>query len=50
MCVKEGAFKYFTGNKSGARVAPSCRKLRQVDGYVKYWDGNNKFMNLIGSW
>ena len=50
MCVKEGSFKYFTEKKSGARVVPSCRKLLQVDGYVKYRDGNNKFMNLIGSW
>ena len=28
-------------------VIPFCRKLLQMNGYVKYFDENNKYMNIL---
>ena len=47
--VKKGSFKYFIGyiSKINAFPEPLCRNLPQMDGYVKYFDSNNKYMSLL---
>ena len=44
-----GSFKYFTGyiNNCNAFPIPLCIKLPQINGYVKYIDNNNKYVNLL---
>ena len=47
--TKKGFFKYFIGytNETDAFSVPLCIKLPQMNGYVKYFDSNNKCMNLL---
>ena len=46
---KKSSFKCFVGyiNESDAFSAPLCVKLPQTNGYVKYFDSNNKCINLL---
>ena len=46
---KKGSFKYFIGykNETDPFPAPLCIKLPQMNGYVKYFDNNNKCINLL---
>ena len=46
---KKGSFKFFIGyiNKTDALPIPLCIKLPQMNEYVKYFDSNNKCMNLL---
>ena len=46
---KKGSFKYFIGyiNETDAFPLPLCIKLPQMNGHVKYFDSNNKCMNLL---
>ena len=39
---KKSAFEYFSGYKSEFGIVPLYIKLPQVNGYVKYFDDNNK--------
>ena len=43
----KGSFKYFTGYIDTGNILPIplCKKLPQINGYVKYFDSNNK--NII---
>ena len=43
------SFKYFIGYIHTGNVfpVPFCIKLPQRNGYVKYFDNNNKYMNLL---
>ena len=44
----EGSFKYFIGYINiGNIFPPLCIKLAQMNGYTKYFDKNNKYMNLL---
>ena len=47
--VKKGSFKYFIEyiNETDAFPVPLCIKLPQMNGYVKYFDSNNKCFNLL---
>ena len=47
--VNKVSFKYFIGyiTKTNAFPIPSCIKLSQMNGYVKYYDNNNKYINLL---
>ena len=42
----KGAFKYFIGyiNKY---IKPLCIRIPQLNGYVKYFDSNNKYVNFL---
>ena len=46
---KKGSFKYFIGYIHEGNVFPIllCIKLPQMNGYVKYFDRNNKCINLL---
>ena len=43
------SFKYFIGyrHKSNAFPSPLCVKLPQMNAYAKYFDKNNKYINLL---
>ena len=45
----KGSFKYFIGYIHIANVfpIPLCMKLPQNNGYLKYFDNNNKYINLL---
>ena len=45
----KGSFKYFIGyiNETDAFPVPSCIKLPQINGYLKYFDSNNRCINLL---
>ena len=45
----KGSFKYFTGyiNNGNAFPIPLCIKLPQINGYTKYFDYNNRYINLL---
>ena len=47
---KKDSFKYFIGyiNKTDAFPTPLWTKLPQMNRYVKYFDSNNKCVNLLG--
>ena len=46
---KKGSFKYHIGyiSETNAFLIPLCIALPQMSGYVKYFDSNNKYMNLL---
>ena len=46
---KKGLFKYFIGyiSETNAFPIPLCKKLPQMNGYVKYSDSNKKYMNFL---
>ena len=44
---EKGAFEYFIRYKSDIGIVPLCVKLPQINGYVKYFDNNNEYMNLF---
>ena len=44
--VKKGSFKYFIEYITN-HIKPLCIKLPQMNGYVKYFDSSNKYMNLL---
>ena len=46
---KKGSFKYFIEyiKESDAFPVPLCIKLPQMNGYVKYFNCNNKCMNFL---
>ena len=46
---KKGLFKYFIGyiNETDTFPVPLCIKLPQMNGYIKYFDSNKKYMNLL---
>ena len=46
---KKSSFTYFTGyrNETDPFPAPLCIKLTQTNGCVKYFDNNNKHINLL---
>ena len=46
---KKGSFKYFIGCINDTNVFPIllCIKLPQMNGYAKYFDSNNKCINLL---
>ena len=44
---EKGAFEYFIQYKSDIGIVPLCVKLPQINGYVKYFDNNNEYMNLF---
>ena len=46
---KKSSFKYFIGyiNETDAFSVPLCIKIYLMNGYVKYFDSNNKCMNLL---
>ena len=43
------SFKYFIGyrHKGNAFPSPLCVKLLQMNAYAKYFDKNNKYMNIL---
>ena len=43
------SFKYFIGyrHKGNAFPSPLCVKLLQMNAYTKYFDKNNKYINLL---
>ena len=43
------SFKYFIGHRHGGNAFPSplCVKLTQMNAYAKYFDENNKYINLL---
>ena len=45
----KSSFNHFIGyiNKTDAFPIPSCIKLSQMNGYIKYFDSNNNCMNLL---
>ena len=45
----KSSFKYFIGyrHKGNAFPSPLCAKLPQMDAYAKYFDKNNKYINLL---
>ena len=45
----KGSFKYFIGyiHNGNAFPVPLCIKLPQMNGYVKHFDNNNKYINLL---
>ena len=45
---KKASYKYFIGyiNEADAFPVRLCIKLPQMNGYVKYFDSNNKCINL----
>ena len=45
----KGSFKYCIGYKNMGNIfpAPLCMKLPQINGHVKYFNNNNKYMNLL---
>ena len=43
---KKGSFKYFIGYINKTDAFPVQLKLPQMNEYVKYFDSNNKHMNL----
>ena len=45
----KGLFKYFIGyiNNDNAFLIPLCINLPQMNGYTKYFDINNKYVNLL---
>ena len=45
----KGSFKYFIGyrHKGNAFPSPLCVKLPQMNVYAKYFDKNNKYINLL---
>ena len=45
MYGKKGAFKYFIGYVNS--IKPLHIRLHQMNGYVKYFDSNNKYMKLL---
>ena len=46
---KKCLFKYCIGyiSETSALPIPLCIKLPQMNGYVKYFDSKNKYMNLL---
>ena len=48
-CGNKGSFKYFIGyiNNFNAFPIPLCIEPPQMKGYIKYFDDNNKYMNLL---
>ena len=44
--VKKSTFKYFIGYITN-HIKPLCIKLPEMNGYVKCFDGNSKYMNLL---
>ena len=40
-------FKYFTGYKKGDIVKPLCIILRQMDGYIKFFENGGKNMSFM---
>ena len=49
MLSKIDSFKYFIGyiNETDLFPVPLCAKLPQMNGYVKHFDSNNKWINLL---
>ena len=47
--IKKGWFKYFNGyiNQNDAFSVPLRIKLRQMKGYVKYFDNHNIYMDVL---
>ena len=47
--VKKCSFTYFIGYVSETNFfsVPLCIKLSQINKYVKYFDNNNKYINLL---
>ena len=43
----KGAFKCFIGHISNAGIIPLCIILPQTNTYVKYFDKNSKYMNIL---
>ena len=45
----KGSYKYFIGYiyEGTALPSPLCIKLSQMNKYIKYFDKNNKWMNLL---
>ena len=45
----KGSYKYFIGYipKGDALPSPLCIKFPQMNAYVKYFDKNNKCINLL---
>ena len=43
------SFKYFIGyrHKGNAFPSPLCVKLPQMNAYAKYFDKNNKYINIL---
>ena len=44
--IKKGSFKNFIGHITN-HIKPLCIRLPQINGYMKYFDSNNKCMNLL---
>ena len=46
---KKGSFEYLVGyiNETDAFTVPVCIKRPQMNGYIKYFDSNNKCINLL---
>ena len=44
---KKGAFKYVIGYRTSQGIKSLCIKISQMNGYVKYFDSNNKYTNLL---
>ena len=49
MLSKIDSFKYFIGyiNETDLFPVPLCAKLPQMNGYVKHFGSNNKWINLL---
>ena len=47
--VKKDSFKYFIGfiNKIDVFPVPLCKKISQMNGYVKCFNKNSKYLNLL---
>ena len=47
--LSKDLFKYFTGyrHEGNAFPSPLCIKLPQMNAYTKYFDKNNKYINLL---
>ena len=43
----KGLFKYFIGYTGNVFPIPLCIELNQINGYVKYFDNNNKYINFF---
>ena len=43
----KGAFKYCLGYISNVGIVPLYIKLPQMNEFVKYFDSNSKYMNLL---
>ena len=43
----KGAFKYVIGYISNIDITPLYIKLPEINAFVKYFDRNSKYMNLL---